>query len=98
MLSLSAIGKFINDGHTVDNIVFSGGTPLKTARQTRGTPLNKLTVDLIKTYKKINDHYYARKRRIKGIFQNEHESYYKVSYNMIFDKCRFFENYIRPTT
>ena len=69
MLSLSAIGKFINVHTLITEHFFSGGTPLKTARQTRGTPLNKLTVDLIKTYKKINDHYYARKRRIKGNFQ-----------------------------
>lgn len=28
-------------------------------------PLKKLTVDLIKSYKRINDHYYARKRRLR---------------------------------
>jgi len=39
-----------------------------------GGPLKKLTVDLIKTYKKINDHYYARKRRIKDQQKATHQS------------------------
>ena len=38
-------------------------------------PLKKLTVDLIKSYKRINDHYYARKRRLREEQKNAHSSY-----------------------
>ena len=40
-------------------------------------PLKKLTVDLIKSYKRINDHYYARKRRLREEQKNAHSSAYQ---------------------
>ncbi|XP_028514555.1 dual specificity tyrosine-phosphorylation-regulated kinase 1A-like [Exaiptasia diaphana] len=54
-----------------DDVDFAGGAqtfysriPTK-FRDPSGAPLRKLSVDLIKTYKQINEVYYAKKRKIK---------------------------------
>ena len=55
--------------------------------------MKKLTVDLIKTYKKINDHYYARKRRIKDQQKATHQSgngyksIHAIQMDLIYDLC-----------
>ena len=69
------------------NVHFCSPIREKIQKKSNG-PLKKLTVDLIKSYKRINDHYYARKRRLREE-QKVGTLIYFVNIFKLSDHCNF---------